>query len=121
MVYTLIRIYFAHLTFFIFDSVRRTASAPGMASPLQGPGMLGNRLAQGAVLRAPLGWFDETPSGRITSRFSGDLNGVDIMFAEFSEALFQFIFLELAVVTTSIYLNPFFAVIGTVYIGEKRQ
>lgn len=70
-----------------------------------------------AVIRAPLGWFDETPSGRITSRFSGDLHGMDTTFAQFSEALAQFVFLELAVLATSTYLNPYFGVIAAVYLG----
>merc|ERR1712232_630076 len=69
-----------------------------------------------SVLCAPLGWFDETPSGRITSRFSGDLNGLDTVFSQFAEALMQFVFLEMAVIITPIVLNPYFAVIATVYI-----
>ena len=32
----------------------------------------------GRVLHAPLSWYDKTPSGRITSRFTSDLQKVDL-------------------------------------------
>lgn len=70
-----------------------------------------------AVLRAPLGWFDETPSGRITSRFSGDLNGIDVGFAQFAEGLMQFLFLGIAMFVLSMYLNVYFIPICVVYVA----
>eukprot|EP00927_Polykrikos_kofoidii_P046190 TRINITY_DN40403_c0_g1_i1.p1 TRINITY_DN40403_c0_g1~~TRINITY_DN40403_c0_g1_i1.p1 ORF type:complete len:1308 (+),score=185.59 TRINITY_DN40403_c0_g1_i1:69-3926(+) len=70
-----------------------------------------------AVLAAPLAWFDETPSGRITSRFSADLNGVDNSFQMYVDALSQFVFLMLAIIGVSIYINPWFAVIIAIYLS----
>jgi len=47
------------------------------------------------LIRAPLSWFDTTPSGRILSRFSGDLSVVDRFLAFILDDCFQFLFCSL--------------------------
>ena len=42
------------------------------------------------ILRAPISWFESTPSGRLMSRFSTDLNMVDQMLALLVEAFINF-------------------------------
>ena len=42
------------------------------------------------LLHAPLAWYDETPSGRIMSRFSSDLSSVDIFLPTFVDNVIQF-------------------------------
>eukprot|EP01060_Flectonema_neradi_P004870 TRINITY_DN13201_c0_g1_i1.p1 TRINITY_DN13201_c0_g1~~TRINITY_DN13201_c0_g1_i1.p1 ORF type:complete len:1324 (+),score=235.45 TRINITY_DN13201_c0_g1_i1:56-4027(+) len=56
-------------------------------------GQTGRELHQKCItrlLRAPVSWFESTPSGRLMSRFSTDLNMVDQMLALLVEAFVNF-------------------------------
>ena len=68
-----------------------------------------NRLVQ-AVLRVPLSWHDIISVGRITNRFSRDINSLDSLLADFSkEVINLFICLVLRVGAIGSIL-PIFAV-----------
>jgi ABC-type multidrug transport system fused ATPase/permease subunit len=60
-----------------------------------------------SVLRAPMSFFDTTPTGRILSRFSNDLFTIDNEIADYVD-IFVFIVLQLAVVMlTIVVITPF--------------
>jgi len=62
-----------------------------------------------SVLRAPMYFFDTTPTGRILSRFSKDMYTVDNEIADYVD-IFVFIVLQLAVVmVTIVVITPYFA------------
>ena len=44
------------------------------------------------VIYAPLGWYDSTPSGRVLSRFTSDLNTVDIKLSMDVDNLMHMVF-----------------------------
>jgi ABC-type multidrug transport system fused ATPase/permease subunit len=58
------------------------------------------------ILHAPSSWFQATPSGRIMSRFSGDLAMMDHMFAHILDDILQFSFLILGLLVTISYVIP---------------
>lgn len=45
------------------------------------------------VLYAPMGWYEATPSGRVLSRFTSDLNAVDVRLSMDVDNLIQMIFM----------------------------
>ena len=60
-----------------------------------------------SVLRAPMSFFDTTPTGRILSRFSRDIYTVDNEIAD-SLDIFVYIILQLTVVMVTIMMiTPF--------------
>ncbi len=48
------------------------------------------------LLHAPISWFESTPSGRILSRFSADLNIVDILLGSCFDPFIQLLLLSIA-------------------------
>ena len=58
------------------------------------------------LLHAPSSWFQKTPSGRIMSRFSGDMAMMDKMFAYIMDDMFQFTFLLLGLLVTICFVLP---------------
>jgi ABC-type multidrug transport system fused ATPase/permease subunit len=58
------------------------------------------------LLRAPVSWYEATPSGRITSRFSMDLSQVDLMLGFMVDNMSSFIFSILVLVGVVVYLVP---------------
>ncbi|KAG8882432.1 hypothetical protein FRB97_008247, partial [Tulasnella sp. 331] len=77
-----------------------------------------------AVLNAPLRWLDSTPSGRITSRFTQDINAIDSTLPDVFNTLVGMtasLLLKLAAVLlySPIFLFPGIAVgLGGVWIGS---
>ncbi|KAL1498301.1 hypothetical protein ABEB36_009120 [Hypothenemus hampei] len=58
------------------------------------------------VLRLPMSFFDTTPSGRILSRFSGDIIGIDLRLPMALNVFFQNSFRVLATVAVICYATP---------------
>jgi ABC-type multidrug transport system fused ATPase/permease subunit len=72
------------------------------------------------LLRTPVAWYEATPSGRITSRFSMDLSQVDLMLGFMVDNMSSFIFSLLVLVGVVVYLVPPLAaaaVLGLVIYG----
>jgi ATP-binding cassette subfamily C (CFTR/MRP) protein 1 len=109
--YALLSIFLGFMTFFRSYSL----ASFGVRSSFN---LHGNVLR--SVLKAPMSFFDTTPTGRILSRFSKDMFTVDNEIADFVD-MFVFIVLQLIVVMISIVvITPYFAValpfLGYLYI-----
>jgi len=63
------------------------------------------------ILHAPSSWHDETPSGRILSRFGGDLSQVDHIFSTSLDDMTQFTFLHINLFVIIMILIPEMAII----------
>lgn len=77
-----------------------------------------------ALLRAPVSYFEATPSGRFTSRFSADVANVDTMLAQFGDNGLQFAMTILCIYTIVIIILPAmapFAVVISVAAGFQIQ
>jgi ABC-type multidrug transport system fused ATPase/permease subunit len=77
-----------------------------------------------ALLRAPVSYFEKTPSGRFTSRFSADVANTDTMLAQFGDNGLQFVMTILCIYTIVIIILPAmapFAVIVTIVAGFQIE
>jgi ABC-type multidrug transport system fused ATPase/permease subunit len=90
-----------------------TAAAFGVRSSFQ---LHGGLLR--SVLRAPMSFFDTTPTGRILSRFSNDLHTVDQEIADYVD-IFVFIVLQLMVVMLTIVVITPFCKLIIVYLSSR--
>ena len=59
-----------------------------------------------ALLHAPMSWFESTPSGRVTSRFSGDLSVIDTQLKQFYDSWLHFSAMLLAMLLIILILVP---------------
>lgn len=76
------------------------------------------------ILKAPMGWFESVPSGRIISRFSADLSMVDLQMNEQLSNLAHQVFLLIAyyimIINILPVLLPIMPVLGYVYFWAAR-
>lgn len=74
-----------------------------------------------AVARAPVGWFDVTPVGRIIARFSKDIDFIDVQLPQLIEQSFNFFFLLAGVISSIAVGTPYvliiFAVMAVFYVA----
>ncbi|CAD7967646.1 unnamed protein product [Amoebophrya sp. A25] len=69
------------------------------------------------VMHATYSWFEQTPSGRILSRFGADLSAVDHFLLAFSDDMCHFVFAVGALVVIIAIVVPIFLRIAT---GERK-
>lgn len=67
------------------------------------------------ILHAPITWYEKTPSGRIVSRFSGDLSMIDRQLAFIFDDVFQFTFLLLSLAIVVCYVVP--ELVPVIFLG----
>ncbi|XP_077533575.1 ATP-binding cassette sub-family C member 5-like [Haemaphysalis longicornis] len=77
---------------------------------LNAAGRLHNQMLQ-RILRCPAGFFDVTPSGRITNRFSKDMDEVDIRVPFFLEMVVQSLLSIVLQLLISVYVYQVFCVV----------
>ena len=65
----------------------------------------------GRLCRAPVAWFDATPSGQITSRLSSDLSQIDLVLGNFLDNGHQFFFILCILLVVVCWAVPIVAVI----------
>jgi ABC-type multidrug transport system fused ATPase/permease subunit len=58
------------------------------------------------LLHAPVSWYEATPSGRILSRFSADLNVIDILLGTMSDPFIQLVFMCIAFAVGMLIVVP---------------
>ncbi|KAI8870282.1 hypothetical protein GQ42DRAFT_162835 [Ramicandelaber brevisporus] len=77
-----------------------------------------------AVLRAPMSWFDQTPIGRITNRFSKDQNTIDEVLPRSWQSFFQTLLAVAAAMFTISIATPSFILViiplSVVYFGIQK-
>ena len=92
---------------------------------------LHNTLLQN-LLRAPMSFFDTTPTGRIVNRFSRDIDEVDIMLPMHVKDVLNQFFTVLGLIAILLYVSPiilvaiiplvlFFLFVQTAYLRSSRQ
>lgn len=67
------------------------------------------------LMHAPLAWFEQTPSGRITSRFSSDLASIDLYLPYYFDNVCQFAATLLALVGLVALLVP--PIVAVIVVG----